>query len=383
MGEERSIDRRTFVRAAGIDALRAAVAVVDASRALQAAGIRAALGIDEEAIATFESAAEPVAPFEARSAATSDRIAADGAELAHMLRGHLVGDGPVLGPIAVHALAGTAAELVEQDAVARTNALRATAAILTAIRPASAALELSVRRAEAVWAPLADTDAPTIAQSLTALAESMTAELARNIDELASRLAGYVVGAVRGERGVLVYGPFGAASTGSPSIARQFAAALRAAGADPVHWVPEGGPAGDGLRTASDLADAGMPNRLIADASVAALLVAGRIGVVVVAPHRVTGGGSVVAPLGTYQTAVMAALHGVPYVVAATSMTLPAESVGEPATPGSWAPAEPANRLDARWLERVRGVAPPVDEIPPELVSQVVSDDRPSRPSGP
>jgi methylthioribose-1-phosphate isomerase len=382
MADEPSMSRRTFVRAAGIDALRAAVTVVDASRAIQAAGIRAALGIDEQAVASSEAAGGVFTPTETE-ARTKPDVTSDGAALARLLRGHLVGDGPTLGPIAVHALAGTAAELVEQDGVARTNALRATAAILATILPASATLELALRRAEAVWAPLADTDAPTIAGSLTVLAKATTAEVVLGNRQLATRLAVHVLPAVSSERGVLLCGPWATRSTGSPSLARQFATALHAAGADPIQWLPEGRPVADGQHTASDLAEAEVPCRVIADASVAAMLAAGMIGVIVVAPHRVTEVGSVVAPLGTYQIAVMAALHGVPLVVAASWTVLPAVSAGEPPTLGPWTPSVSPDRSDARWLELVPGIATPVDEIPPELITLVVSDDGPPAPPGP
>lgn len=393
MPEDRPLDRRTLVQAAGLNAFRAAAAVLDASRAIQAAGLRAALGIDEESIARAETPPESVAPSEARVGDSPYRVTGDGSllvvdqtdtsglrrellctdasELARMLRQHVVRDGPVLGPIAVHALAGTAAGLADHDAAARTNALRATGVILMGTRPASAALERALRRVEAVWLPLVAADGSAIVRALSALGEDLAAELDRTNAGLALRLAQRVVGAVRGERGVLMCGPFSAVATGTPSLALRLAHAIHAAGADPVYWSPEGRPGGEGrVATALELTQAGVRHRLIADTAVAAILASGRIGVVLVAAHRVTTERSVVAPMGSYSIAVMAALHQVPFVVAGPPIAI-MDPPSPPETTPVWS-VSAADRADEPWLELVAGVAPPVDETPAELVTDIV-----------
>lgn len=78
--------------------------------------------------------------------------------------------------------------------------------------------------------------------------------------------------------------------------------------------------------TAWELARAGIPVTLCADAMAASLMAAGRVDLVIVGADRIAANGDVVNKIGTYGLAVLARHHGIPFVVAAPWSTVDAAS---------------------------------------------------------
>lgn len=73
--------------------------------------------------------------------------------------------------------------------------------------------------------------------------------------------------------------------------------------------------------TVWELAEAGIPHRLCVDSAGPAAIASGLVDCVVVGADRITAGGDVANKIGTYALAVVAARHGVPFVVAAPEST--------------------------------------------------------------
>lgn len=88
-------------------------------------------------------------------------------------------------------------------------------------------------------------------------------------------------------------------------------------------WVPETRPVMQGARlTTWELMMAGVPCALIVDSAVGTLMRAGDIDAVIVGADRIAANGDVANKIGTYQLAVLAHEHGIPFYVAAPSSTL-------------------------------------------------------------
>jgi methylthioribose-1-phosphate isomerase len=88
-------------------------------------------------------------------------------------------------------------------------------------------------------------------------------------------------------------------------------------------WVDETRPLLQGARlTAWELARAGVPFRVIADASAGGLMARGEVDRVVVGADRIAANGDVANKVGTYPLAVLAARHGIPFYVAAPVSTI-------------------------------------------------------------
>lgn len=91
----------------------------------------------------------------------------------------------------------------------------------------------------------------------------------------------------------------------------------------PVHvWVSETRPRNQGLLTAWELAERGVPHTLIADNAAGLLMMQGRVDAVIVGADRIAANGDVANKVGTYLKALAAGAHGVPFFVAAPVSTL-------------------------------------------------------------
>jgi len=140
--------------------------------------------------------------------------------------------------------------------------------------------------------------------------------------------------------------------------------------------VPETRPALQGSRlTAFELLRDGFDCRLISDTAVGYMLASGAVDKVFVGADRITRDGWVFNKIGTYQMAVLAKRHGVPFYPAAPRSTFDLERTHAQVI---------VEERSAREVTEIRGrrIAPrgiPVgnpafDATPPELVTSIVSD---------
>ena len=91
----------------------------------------------------------------------------------------------------------------------------------------------------------------------------------------------------------------------------------------PVHvWVSETRPRNQGLLTAWELAEAGVPHTLIADNAAGLLLMQGKVDLVIVGADRIAANGDTANKVGTYLKALAARAHQVPFYVAAPLSTI-------------------------------------------------------------
>lgn len=144
----------------------------------------------------------------------------------------------------------------------------------------------------------------------------------------------------------------------------------------PLHvWVSETRPRNQGLLTAWELAEAGVPHTLIADNAAGLLLMRGEVDAVIVGADRIAANGDVVNKIGTYLKALAARAHGVPFYVAAPLSTIDFSCVA-----GSAVPIE--ERAAAEFGAGTVAVANPAFDITPaELVTAIVSEPGAARPT--
>jgi methylthioribose-1-phosphate isomerase len=98
--------------------------------------------------------------------------------------------------------------------------------------------------------------------------------------------------------------------------------AAHAAGIAVTVWVSETRPRNQGLLTAWELAESGVPHRLIADNAAGLLLSRGEVDLVITGADRVAANGDAANKVGTYLKALAARDNGVPLYVAAPGSTL-------------------------------------------------------------
>jgi len=137
----------------------------------------------------------------------------------------------------------------------------------------------------------------------------------------------------------------------------------------PVHvWVSETRPRNQGLLTAWELAEAGVPHTLIADNAAGLLIMQGKVDLVIVGADRVAANGDTANKIGTYLKALAARAHDVPFYVAAPLSTVDYSSPAGHAIPiEERAPAE----LGAG---NVPAINPAFDITPAHLISGIISE---------
>ena len=134
--------------------------------------------------------------------------------------------------------------------------------------------------------------------------------------------------------------------------------------------------------TAWELLAAGIPVTLITDGTVGALLARERVDAVVVGADRIAANGDTANKIGTYQAAVLAREHGVPFWVAA-----PFSTVDLATADGADIPIEERSPSEVTELSGTR-VAPPgaaawnpaFDVTPARLISAIVTERGIARP---
>ena len=140
--------------------------------------------------------------------------------------------------------------------------------------------------------------------------------------------------------------------------------------------VPETRPALQGARlTAFELARDGIACTLISDTAVGYMMSQGRVDCVVVGADRITRDGYVFNKIGTYQEAVLAKRHGVPFYPAAPRSTFDLSRTHEQVTIEERGAEEVVEIRGRRIAPKGVPVANPAfDMTPPELVSSIITE---------
>ncbi|TND00765.1 MAG: methylthioribose-1-phosphate isomerase [Rhodocyclaceae bacterium] len=137
----------------------------------------------------------------------------------------------------------------------------------------------------------------------------------------------------------------------------------------PVHvWVSETRPRNQGLLTAWELAETGVPHTLIADNAAGLLLMQGKVDLVIVGADRIAANGDTANKVGTYLKALAARAHGVPFYVAA-----PLSTIDFACASGAQIPIE-ERAADELGAGNTPVANPAFDVTPADLISGIISE---------
>jgi len=234
----------------------------------------------------------------------------------HAIRSMQVRGAPLIGATAAWGLALAMAE-DSSDA-----GLASALALLGATRPTAVNLRWALERLEAVLAPL---PASLRAEAARSEARKVCAE-----DEAANRAIGQhgltFISEVAGKKGgpvhIMTHCNAGALATVAWGTALAPVYAAKEAGV-PVHvWVSETRPRNQGLLTAWEMREAGIPHTYVADNAAAYLMANGKVDLVIVGADRIAANGDVANKVGTALKALACLEWQVPFYVAAPSSTL-------------------------------------------------------------
>jgi methylthioribose-1-phosphate isomerase len=192
--------------------------------------------------------------------------------------------------------------------------------------------------------------------------------------EVIGRLGG---GLLPDKANVLTHCNTGALATGGWGTAQGVIVAAHQAGKQVHVWVDETRPVLQGARlTAWELQRLGVPMTLVPDTAAGTLMASGLVDAVVVGADRIAENGDVANKVGTYQLAVLAVHHRIPFYVAAPFSTVDLQTpTGEAVVIEERDPREVTEPLGAVFApEGTPARNPAFDVTPAELITAIVTD---------
>nr|MBL8411647.1 S-methyl-5-thioribose-1-phosphate isomerase [Dechloromonas sp.] len=292
-------------------------------------------------------------------------------EAAHAIRAMLVRGAPLIGATAAYGLA-----IALADDAGDTHLAEA-AAVLRATRPTAVNLHWALARMEALLVPL--DPATRCAAAWTEAAAIAEEDVAQNaaIGQHGLGLFRQIARQQGKTLNIMTHCNAGWLATVDWGTALSPVYAAHDAGL-PVHvWVSETRPRNQGLLTAWELAQHGVPHTLLADNAAGILMREGKVDAVIVGADRIAANGDVANKVGTYLKALGCADNGIPFYVAAPRSTL------DFACPDGG--AIPIEERDGNEFRRIlglddHGVPTVVQQLPlPEAVANPAFDVTPAR----
>lgn len=286
-------------------------------------------------------------------------------EVADAISQLVVRGAPAIGVAAAYGLALSVRRDPELTSVEKA------AADLVAARPTAVNLAWAVRR---LFACVRDLPAGERAAAALAEARAIQAE----DEEACLQMGRYGADLVGGDRvEILTHCNTGALATAGVGTALGVVREISSRGQLARLWMCEARPVQQGARlTAWEAEREGLPATLICDTAAGAVLLQRPIAAVIVGADRIAADGSTANKVGTYQLAVLAARHGVPFYVVAPTSTVDLDLPDGPSIP--------IEVRDADEVRRVRGLQvaplaievfnPAFDVTPPELVTAIVTE---------
>jgi methylthioribose-1-phosphate isomerase len=237
-------------------------------------------------------------------------------EAAHAIRAMQVRGAPLIGATAAYGLA------IALGDDASESRLRHALAVLGATRPTAVNLHWALQRMQAALWPLSPEKRQAAAWTeAAAIAEEDVAQNAAigrhglDLFRQVSRRQGTTLN-------IMTHCNAGWLATVDWGTALSPVYTAHDAGL-PVHvWVSETRPRNQGLLTAWELAQHGVPHTLIADNAAGILMREGKVDAVIVGADRIAANGDVANKVGTYLKALACADNGIPFYVAAPRSTL-------------------------------------------------------------
>jgi methylthioribose-1-phosphate isomerase len=263
-------------------------------------------------------------------------------------------------------------------AAARGDDVEVAAAAIAGARPTAVNLGWGVAQALAAYrAAVAGID-PVPGQDLGMQAALTAARSIAAADAAASEaMARHGLSLVPAGARILTHCNTGALVSAGTGTAFAVILAAHRAGRLTRLWVDETRPLLQGARlTAWEAARAGVPHALLPDSAAASLMAAGEVDLVLTGADRIAADGSVANKVGTYNLAVLARHHNVPFVVVAPASTVDLNTPDGASIPVEHRPADEVASLAGQPVAPAGTQAynPAFDVTPPALLTAIVTE---------
>jgi methylthioribose-1-phosphate isomerase len=291
-------------------------------------------------------------------------------QVAEAIRSMVVRGAPAIGVAAAMGLALAAVRTRSTRLPDLMKEIEASAALLRGTRPTAVNLFWGIERVIKVAA-----SAPTVRRAREAITAEVEAMEEEDV-EVNRRLGRNGAGLIKNGDTVLTQCNAGALATVGYGTALGVVRAAVEQGKLVKVLVPETRPALQGARlTAFELVRDRIACTLISDTAVGHMMSLGRVNCVIVGADRITRDGYVFNKIGTYQEAVLAKRHGVPFYPAAPSSTFDLGRTHDRVTIEERGAKEVVEIRGKRVAPKGIPVANPAfDMTPPELVTALITD---------
>jgi len=292
-------------------------------------------------------------------------------EVAAAIRCMQVRGAPAIGVTAAYGVAVAALELAGLPLAAFRTGMEAARRELAATRPTAVNLFWALDRMHQVLARAVTTAGAV--QALVREAQAIHCEdVAAN-----RRLGSFGAALLPQEATVLTHCNAGSLATAGYGTALGVVRAAREAGKAVAVFAGETRPLLQGARlTAWELQQDGIPTTLIADTMAGHFMSKGLITCVVVGADRIAANGDVANKIGTYQLAVLAREHALPFYVAAPCTTIDFATATGAAIPIEERSPDEVTRFAGRQTAP-NGIAvrnPAFDVTPHRFISAIITD---------
>ncbi len=294
-------------------------------------------------------------------------------EVSESIKNLTVRGAPAIGVAAAYgmALAANRPELTEEDF---SNEMERAAALLRASRPTAVNLAWAVNRMLDVMEENGEKTLPEMRQ--LAVQEAM--KIHREDALMCSKIGTNGANLLSDGMTILTHCNAGALATAGMGTALAVIYAAAAQGKKLKVYADETRPILQGARlTMWELMQEGIDATLITDNTAASVFAAGKIDAVVVGADRIAANGDVANKIGTYNVAVLAAYHGVPFYVAA-----PRSTFDMSLSDGSRIPIEERSPDEVVQIggqriapEGAKTHTPAFDVTPVQLITAIISDE--------
>jgi len=282
-------------------------------------------------------------------------------EAAHAIRSMQVRGAPLIGATAAYAVALGLREAADDASLA------GVLAALAATRPTAVNLHWALARMQRALAalPPAARCAAAWAEARQIAAEDAAANAAIGGNGLPLLQA---VAERKARVDIMTHCNAGWLATVAHGTALAPVYAAHQAGIEVHVWVSETRPRNQGLLTAWELTQGGVPHTLIADNAAGLLMMQGRVDVVIVGADRIAANGDTANKIGTYLKALAARAHRIPFYVAA-----PLSTVDHACPDGASIPIEERAGSEL-GVSSHRVANPAFDVTPGTLISGIISE---------
>ena len=278
---------------------------------------------------------------------------------------------PAIGVAAAMGLVLAAKAIRAKDPAKWTERFQAQAEVMRAARPTAVNLGWAVDRMLA----LAASAPPDPAQRLALLRRESEMMLAEDV-AINRAMGRHGARLVPKRATILTHCNAGSLATGGYGTALGVVRAANEAGKKIKVIADETRPLLQGARlTAWEMVDEGIPVAVAVDGAVGALMSKGLVDLCVVGADRIAANGDVANKIGTFNVALQARRHGVPFYVAAPLSTVDMDTPSGDLIPiEERDPAEVLAFAGSRAAPGVEALNPAFDVTPNDLVSAIITE---------